>query len=64
MGEELRFLVECDARQQVAAVAKPLFAVASGDLFGPEGGDGAGSRFLECLLEGEETILAVSSMDT
>jgi hypothetical protein len=35
--------VECNAGQQAAAVAEPLSAVASGDLFGPEGGDGAGA---------------------
>ena len=55
--------MECDARQQVEAVAKPVSAVAAGDLFGPEGRDGAGSGFLESLLEGEETVLPVSSMD-
>jgi hypothetical protein len=44
-------------------VAKSLSALAPGNLFGPEGGDGAGTRFLESLLEREETILAVSSLD-
>jgi hypothetical protein len=37
--------------------------MAAGDLFGPEGRDGAGAGLLESLLEGEETILAVPSMD-
>jgi hypothetical protein len=55
--------VERDAREQVAAVAEPLFAMAAGDLFRPEGRHGAGSRFLESLLDGEETVLPVSSMD-
>ena len=56
--------MECDARQQVEAVAKPLSAMAAGDLFRPESRHGAGSRFLESLLEGKETVLPVSSMDT
>jgi hypothetical protein len=55
--------VECDARLPAAAVAESLSAVAAGDLFGPEGRYGAGSRFLESLLEREETVLAVSSVD-
>jgi hypothetical protein len=62
-GRGVEISVECDAREQVAAVAEPLSAVAAGNLFGPEGGDGAGARFLESLLEGEETVLQVSSMD-
>ena len=55
--------MECDARLPVAAVEEPVSAVAAGDLFGPEGCDGAGSRLLESFLEREETILAVSSVD-
>ncbi len=55
--------MECDARQQVAAVAEPLSSVAAGNLFGPEGRDGAGERFLESLLEGKEAVLPVSSLD-
>ena len=55
--------VECDARPPVAAVAESLSAVAAGDLFGPEGGYGAGSRLLESFLEGKETVPAVSSVD-
>ena len=55
--------MECDARIPIAAVAESLSAVAAGDLFGPEGRDGAGSRFLESLLEGKETVLPISSMD-
>ncbi len=55
--------MECDAREQAAAVAEPLSAVAAGNLFRPEGGDSAGSRLLESLLEGKETVLPVSSMD-
>lgn len=55
--------MECDARQQVAAVAEPLPAVAAGNLFGPKGRHGAGARFLESFLDGEETVFAISSMD-
>ena len=55
--------MECDAGQQVAAVAEPLFAVAVGDLLRPEGGYGAGARFLERLLEGKEAVFEVSAMD-
>ena len=62
-GRGVEISVECDARQQVAAVAEPLSAVAAGDLFRPEGRDGAGARLLESLLEGEETVVPVSSMD-
>jgi len=56
--------MECDAGKQVAAMAEPLSAVAAGNLFGPKGRHGAGARFLESLLDGEETVLAVSSMDS
>jgi len=62
-GRGVEISVECDARLPVAAVAEPLSAVEAGNLFGPEGRDGAGARFLESLLEGEEAILPVSSMD-
>ena len=62
-GRGVEISVECDARLSVAAVAEPLSAVAAGDLFGPEGGNGAGSRLLESFLEGKETVPAVSSMD-
>jgi len=62
-GRGAEVSVECDARQQVAAMAEPLSAMAAGDLFGPAGGYGAGSRFLESLLEREETVLPISSMD-
>jgi hypothetical protein len=55
--------VECDAGQQVAAVAEPVSAVAAGDLFGPEGGHGASTRLLEFVLEGEEAVFPVSAMD-
>ena len=55
--------MECDAGEQVAAVAEPLSAVAAGNLFGPEGRHGASARFLESFLEGEETVFPVSSMD-
>ena len=55
--------MECDAGQQAAALAEPVSAVAAGDLFGAEGRDGAGARFLESVLEGEETVSPVSSMD-
>ena len=50
--------MECDARQPIAAVAEPLSSVAAGDLFGSEGGHGAGARLLESLLERKETVLA------
>lgn len=63
-GRGVEISVECDAGEQVAAVAEPVSAVAAGNLFGPEGGDGAGSRFLESFLDGEETVLQVSSMDS
>jgi hypothetical protein len=62
-GRRGAIFVECDAGLPIAAVAEPLSAVAAGDLFGPEGRDGAGAGLLESLLEGEETILAVPSMD-
>ncbi len=62
-GRGVEISMECDARQQVAAVAEPLSSVAAGNLFGPEGRDGAGERFLESLLEGKEAVLPVSSLD-
>jgi hypothetical protein len=62
-GRGVEISMECDARLPVAAVAESLSAVAAGDLFRPEGRHGAGSRLLESLLEGKETILPVSSMD-
>ena len=62
-GRGVEVFVECDAGQQVAAVAKPVSSMAAGDLFGPEGRYGAGAGFLGSLLEGEETVLPVSSMD-
>jgi hypothetical protein len=55
--------VECDARQQVAAVAEPLSSVAAGNLFRTEGRDGVGARFLESFLEGEATVFEVSAVD-
>jgi len=55
--------VECDARQPVAALAKSLSAVAAGDVFGPEGGDDPGARFLEFVLEGKTTTAEISAMD-
>ena len=42
-GRGVEISVECDAGEQVAAVAEPLSAVAAGNLFGPEGRHGAGS---------------------
>jgi hypothetical protein len=62
-GRGVEISVECDARQQVAAVAKPLSSVAAGNLFGTEGRHGAGARFLESFLEGEETVFEVSAVD-
>ena len=62
-GRRVEISVECDARQQAAAVAEPLFAVAAGDLLRPEGGYGAGARFLERLLERKEAVFEVSAMD-
>ena len=55
--------MECDARQQVAAMAEPLSSVAAGDLFRTEGGYGAGARFLESFLEREEAAFEVSAVD-
>jgi hypothetical protein len=55
--------VECDARQPIATVAEPLSSVAAGNLFRSESGHGAGARFLEPVLEGEETVFKVSAMD-
>jgi hypothetical protein len=44
-------------------MAEPLSSVAAGDLFGAEGGYGAGAGFLEYLLEGEKTVSAISPVD-
>ena len=55
--------MECYARQPVAAVAESLSSMAAGDLFGPEGGDGRGARFLEFILERKETDAEVSAVD-
>ena len=55
--------MECDARQQVAAVAEPLSSMEIGDLLGTEGGYGAGAGFFEYLLEGKEAVLEISAMD-
>jgi len=62
-GRRVEISVECDARQPIAAVAQPVSSVAAGDVFGAEGGYGAGSRFLEYFLEGQETVFAVSALD-
>ena len=62
-GRGVAIFVECDARQSVAAVAEPLSSVAIGDLFGAEGGDGGGARFLEYFLAGEEAVSEISAMD-
>lgn len=56
--------MECDAGESAEAVAEPLSAVAAGDVFGAEGGDGAGAGFLESFLGGEETTASVSAMDS
>ena len=56
--------MECDARQQIAAVAQSLSAVATGDLFGTESGYGAGSGLLESFLERKGAVPQVSSVDT
>ena len=55
--------VECHAGQSAAPLAERLSALAAGDLLGPAGGDGAGQGLLESVLEGEETVAAVSSLD-
>ena len=55
--------MERDARQSLAAVAKPLSPVAARDLLWPEGGHGESTRLLEYFLEGEETVFEISSMD-
>jgi hypothetical protein len=62
-GRGVEISVECDAWQQVAAVAEPLSSVAAGDLFGTEGRYGAGARFLEFVLEREEPVFEVSAVD-
>jgi len=62
-GRGVEVFVECDAGEQVAAVAERLSAMAAGDLFRPEGGYGAGARLLESFLDGKETVPPVSSMD-
>jgi hypothetical protein len=62
-GRGAEIFVECDARQPAAAVAEFLSSVAAGDLFGAEGGYGAGARFLESFPEGEETALEISALD-
>jgi hypothetical protein len=62
-GRRVSISVECDAWQQVATLAKPLSSVAAGDLFRAGSGYGAGAGFLESLLEGEETVFQVSSVD-
>ena len=62
-GRGVEVSVECDARQQVAAVAESLSSVAAGDLLRAEGGYGAGARFLEHLLEGKEAVFEVSALD-
>ena len=55
--------MECDARQQIAAVAQSLSSMASGDLFWTEGRYGAGAGFLEHFLDGKETVFEISSVD-
>ena len=62
-GRGVEISMECDARQQVAAVAEPLSSVAAGDLFGTEGRYGAGTRFLEFVLEREEPVFEISAVD-
>jgi hypothetical protein len=62
-GRGVEISVECDARQQVAAVAEPLSSVAAGDIFGTKGRYGAGARFLEFVLEREEPVFEVSAVD-
>jgi hypothetical protein len=62
-GRGVEIFLECDAGEQVAAVAERLSAMAAGDLFRPEGGYGAGARLLESFLDGKETVHPVSSMD-
>jgi hypothetical protein len=56
--------VERDSGEQAAAVAKSLSAVEDGDLFGAEGGYDPGARFLECDVEREEAVFAVSAVDS
>jgi hypothetical protein len=55
--------VECDAGKPAAAVAKPLSTVEVGDVFGAEGGDGAGAGFLESVVGGKEAGFSFSAMD-
>jgi hypothetical protein len=56
--------VERDARQQVETLAKRLSAVATRNLFRPAGGDDSRTRLLERVLEGEEAVSPISSLDT
>jgi hypothetical protein len=56
--------VELDAGEQAAAVAESLSQVEDGDVFGAEGGYDTGSRFLECDVEREEAVYAVSAVDS
>ena len=62
-GRGAEISVERDARQPIAAVAQSLSSVAAGDIFGAEGGYGAGSRFLGDFLEGKETVSEISALD-
>jgi hypothetical protein len=55
--------VECDTRRPVAAVEESLSAVAAGDVYGAARGYYNGARFLEAVLDGEGTVVSVSSMD-
>jgi hypothetical protein len=62
-GRGVEVSLECDARQQVAAVAEPLSSVAAGDLLRTKGRYGASAGFCEYFLEREEAVLQVSAVD-
>jgi hypothetical protein len=55
--------MECNARREIEAVAERLSALAVGNLLGPAGRHGADVGLLEPLLEREEAVVAVSSLD-
>ena len=55
--------MECYAGRSIAAVEKRLSAMEAGDVLGAARGYCDGSRFLEAVLDREETVVPISSMD-
>ena len=55
--------VECDARQQIAAVAESVSAMEVGDLFRQESRDAEGSGFLSFWVERKGAVSAVPAVD-